>query len=112
LEGSTGMNNNNNNNNNASKQGKNKKKGDYMKMGTVVEIRKNGAVAAIKDSSEDKYFVPGWSYLHVNTLKTEFLTTTQVKVPINFQFSVFSGIKAMSSNAISIGGWVAKLLFI
>jgi hypothetical protein len=65
------------NNNNSGKQGKNKKKGDYMKMGTVVEICKNGAVAAIEDSSEDKYFVPGWSYRHVNTLKTEYLTTTQ-----------------------------------
>jgi len=71
----------------AAKEQANAKKADevntnYMKMGTVSEIRKNGAVAMVKDSNPEsdkveKYFVPGWAYRHVNTPKGQFLTTTQ-----------------------------------
>lgn len=53
---------------------------DYMKMGIVKEIRKNGAVAVVKEEDEDKeqaYFIPGWSYSHHNTPRSKFLTTTQ-----------------------------------
>jgi len=53
---------------------------DYMKMGIVKEIRKNGAVAVVKEEGEEKeqsYFIPGWSFSHLNTPRTKFLTTTQ-----------------------------------
>jgi len=54
---------------------------EYMKMGIVKEIRKNGAVAMVKDEgqeNEQKFFIPGWSFTHVNTPKVvKFLTTTQ-----------------------------------
>lgn len=52
-------------------------------MGTVTEIRKNGAVAVVKDSTTEpekveRFFVPGWAFKHVNTPKApQFLTTTQ-----------------------------------
>jgi len=53
---------------------------DYMKMGIVKEIRKNGAVAHVKEEDEEKeqrYFIPGWAFTHFNTPKIKFLTTTQ-----------------------------------
>jgi len=53
---------------------------DYMKMGLVKEIRKNGAIAYVKEEGEDKaqkFFIPGWAYTHFNTPKVKFLTTTQ-----------------------------------
>jgi len=53
---------------------------DYMKMGLVKEIRKNGAVAYVKEEGEEKeqkFFIPGWSFIHVNSTKVKFLTTTQ-----------------------------------
>lgn len=51
----------------------------YMKLGTVVEIRKNGAVAIVntEDGQEERYFVPGWMYQHINIPRVKFLTTTQ-----------------------------------
>ena len=51
---------------------------DYMKMGVVREIYKNGAVAFVKeegDDKEQKFFIPGWSFNHVNTPKVKFLTS-------------------------------------
>merc|ERR1719474_548275 len=53
---------------------------DYMKMGLVKEIRKNGAIAHVKEEGEDKeqkFFIPGWSFTHFNSPKVKFLTTTQ-----------------------------------
>jgi len=53
---------------------------DYMKMGLVKEIRKNGAIAYVKEEGEDKeqkFFIPGWSFTHFNSPKVKFLTTTQ-----------------------------------
>jgi len=53
---------------------------DYMKMGLVKEIRKNGAIAYVKEEGEEKeqkFFIPGWSYTHFNSTKVKFLTTTQ-----------------------------------
>lgn len=54
---------------------------DYMKMGYVKEIRKNGAIAVVKEEGQDleqKFFIPGWSFTHINTPKVvKFLTTTQ-----------------------------------
>jgi len=53
---------------------------DYMKMGLVKEIRKNGAIACVKEEGEEKeqkFFIPGWSYTHFNSTKVKFLTTTQ-----------------------------------
>lgn len=51
----------------------------YMKLGTVAEIRKNGAVATVntEDGQEERYFVPGWMYQHINIPRVKFLTTTQ-----------------------------------
>lgn len=51
----------------------------YMKMGTVSEIRKNGAVAMVttEDGQQEHYFVPGWMYQHINISRVKFLTTTQ-----------------------------------
>lgn len=51
-----------------------------MKMGIIKEIRKNGAVAAVKEEGSEQehtFFIPGWSYTHVNTPKLKSLTTTQ-----------------------------------
>lgn len=53
---------------------------DYMKMGLVKEIRKNGAIAYVKEEGEDKeqkFFIPGWAYTHANAPKVKLLTTTQ-----------------------------------
>jgi len=53
---------------------------DYMKMGLVKEIRKNGAVAYVKEEGEEneqKFFIPGWAFTHFNSFKVKFLTTTQ-----------------------------------
>jgi hypothetical protein len=62
-------------------QGGKKEDVDYMKMGIVKEIRKNGAVALVKEEGQDleqKFFIPGWSFTHINTPKiVKFLTTTQ-----------------------------------
>ena len=51
----------------------------YMKMGTVSDIKKNGAVAVVvkEDGEKESYFVPGWMYQHINIPKGRFLTTTQ-----------------------------------
>jgi hypothetical protein len=52
---------------------------DYMKMGIVKEIRKNGAVAIVKNEDSDleqKYFIPGWAF-SVNSSRQKQLTTTQ-----------------------------------
>ena len=59
---------------------KKKEEVDYMKMGIVKEIRKNGAIAVVKEEDEEteqKFFIPGWSFSHVNTPRSKFLTTTQ-----------------------------------
>jgi len=53
---------------------------DYMKMGLVKEVRRNGAVVHVKEEGEDKeqrFFIPGWSFTHTNSPKVKFLTTTQ-----------------------------------
>jgi len=53
---------------------------DYMKMGLVKDIRRNGAVVHVKEEGEDveqKFFIPGWSFIHTNSPKVKFLTTTQ-----------------------------------
>lgn len=53
---------------------------DYMKMGIVKEVRKNGAVAVVKeegDDKEQKFWIPGWAFTHVNTPKIKYLTTTK-----------------------------------
>ena len=50
-----------------------------MKMGIVKEIRKNGAVAIVKNEDSDleqKYFIPGWAF-NVNNSRQRQLTTTQ-----------------------------------
>jgi len=54
-------------------------KATYMKMGTVSDIKKNGAVAVVvkEDGEKESYFVPGWMYQHINTPKGRFMTTTQ-----------------------------------
>lgn len=51
----------------------------YMKMGTVTSIKKNGCVTkvATEDGKEENYFVPGWTYNHLNIPRVKFLTTTQ-----------------------------------
>jgi len=51
----------------------------YMKMGTVTSIKKNGCVTkvATEDGKEEDYFVPGWTYHHLNSPRVKFLTTTQ-----------------------------------
>lgn len=53
--------------------------GSYMKMGTVTSIKKNGCVTKVttEDGKEENYFVPGWTYNHLNIPRTKFLTTTQ-----------------------------------
>jgi len=59
---------------------KNEEAVDYMKMGLVKEIRKNGAIAYVKEdgeAKEQKFFIPGWAYTHANAPKVKLLTTTQ-----------------------------------
>ena len=53
----------------------------YMLMGIVKEVRKNGAVAVVKNEDSDleqKYFIPGWAFTSRHARQKQ-LTTTQGK---------------------------------
>jgi len=53
----------------------------YMLMGIVKEVRKNGAVAVVKNEDSDveqKYFIPGWAFTSGHARQKQ-LTTTQGK---------------------------------
>ena len=52
----------------------------YMLMGIVKEVRKNGAVAVVKNEDSDvaqKYFIPGWAFTSGHARQKQ-LTTTLV----------------------------------
>lgn len=68
-------------NNNDVSNGKKQEDLSYMLMGIVKEVRKNGAVAVVKNEDSDveqKYFIPGWAFTSGHARQKQ-LTTTQGK---------------------------------
>merc|ERR1712186_65202 len=49
---------------------------ECMKIGEVLEIKQDGAVASLKKDSDDRAFIPGWSHQSVHT-RAKFLVTSQ-----------------------------------
>jgi len=69
-------------NNNDVSNGKKPEDLSYMLMGIVKEVRKNGAVAVVKNEDSDleqKYFIPGWAFTSSHARGQKQLTTTQGK---------------------------------